>query len=617
MIQTTIGQLLVNDALPEEYRDHNRVMTKDAVDAMLALVMKKYPERYKDITHKLVQLGGDASFEEGTTLKLSTLTPPFDKTEYIQHIEQQERRIDKDKTLTPDEKEKARILVYGEMQKFLTDETYKQSLAQGNPFALQVKSKARGGPVQLTAILTTPSVFSDSKDRTIPVFVKRSYTEGLDPHEYWAAMYGARKSTISTKFATRDAGALGKQLGVAVSSLVVTQDDCGTPYGIPVKVDDNDNLGSVLARKTGEFPSGTVVDKNVLASLQKQKVDNIVVRSPITCNLPEGVCKQCVGLRDHGTFPPIGHHLGYNAAAALAEQIAQNQLNQKHSGGQTHGGKVIYAGFDVINSLAQVPKTFPNRASVAELDGKVNRIEPAPQGGTNVYINDQLHYVSPEMALQVKEGDKVEQGDQLSDGIVNPAEAVKYKGIGEGRRYFAERFTQAFRDSKLGVNRRNVEALARAAVDHVAINEPGGLGDFLPGDIVKYNALAFSYKPRKDAKMLEPKRAVGQYLEAPALHYTIGTRITNKVADQLKQFDVDSVMAHPQPLGFVPNMVSITKAPQYEDDWMARLGSTYLGTRLLQDVHRGATSQAHGLNPLPGIAMGTEFGQPKGKEFTY
>ena len=616
MMQTTIGQVLVNDALPAEYQNHSRVMTKDAVDDMLADVVKKDPEKYKDISHKLMQLGRNAAFEEGTTLRLSTLIPPFDKTEFMDHIDKQERRIAKDKTLTPQEKETALVTIYGDMQKFLTDETYKQALAQGNPFALQVKSKARGAPSQLAAILTTPSIYQDSKDRVIPTFIRHSYAEGLDPHEYWAAMYGARKSIISTKFATRDAGALGKQLGVAMSSLVVTKDDCETPYGIPVRADDKDNLGTVLARKTGNFPAGTVIDKNVLASFQKNKVENIIVRSPITCNLPEGVCKQCVGIRDSGTFPEIGHHLGYNASSALAERIAQGSLNVKHTGGQT-GGKETYGGFDIINSLAQVPKTFPHRASVAELDGKVTKIEPAPQGGTHIYINDQPHYVAPELVVTAKEGDRVEQGDQLSEGIVNPADAVKYKGIGEGRRYFAERFTQAFKDTKLDVNRRNVEALARSAIDHVAIGEQGGLGDFLPGDVVKYNSLAFTYKPRKDAKMLDPRKAVGQYLESPALHYTLGTRITNKVADQLKQFDVESVMAHPDPVGFTPNMVSITKVPQHENDWMARLGSSYLETRLLQDVHRGSTSNIHGLNPLPGIAKGTEFGRPKGKEFTY
>lgn len=616
MLKTTIGQILVNDALPDEYRDHTRVMDKGAADDVLTKIAKKYPERYKDISHKLVQLGANAAFEEGSTLKLSTLNPPFDKTEFLDHIAKQERAIAKNKDLTPEEREQALNTVYIEMQKFLTDKTYKQSLDMGNPFALQVKSGARAAPPQLTAILTTPSVFQDSQDRTIPVFVRRSYAEGLDPHEYWAAMYGARKSVISTKFATRDAGALGKQLGVVVSSLIVTDPDCGTPYGIPVKVDDKDNIGSVLARKTGDFPAGTVIDKNVLAGLQRDKVDSIIVRSPITCNLSEGVCQQCTGIRDGNKFPEIGHHLGYNASSALAERIAQGALNVKHLGGQT-GAKAVYGGFDVLNSLATVPKTFPHRASVAEIDGKITKIEAAPQGGTNIHVNDQVHYVAPELGVQVKEGDNVEQGDQLSDGIVNPADAVKYKGIGEGRRYFAERFTQAFRDSSLGVNRRNVEALARSAIDHVAINESGGLGDFLPGDIAKYSALAYSYKPRKDAKMLEPHKAVGQYLEQPALHYTIGTRVTKKVANQLKQFDVASVMAHPEPLGFTPNMISVTKVPQYDDDWLARLGSSYLEERLLQDVHKGSTSNIHGLNPIPGIAKGTEFGRQKGKDFSY
>jgi hypothetical protein len=325
-----------------------------------------------------------------------------------------------------------------------------------------------------------------------------------------------------------------------------------------------------------------------------------------------------VGVREDGKFPPIGHHVGLNAASAMAERIAQSQLNQKHSGGQQDDrGNIVYSGFDVINNLAKVPKTFPHRAAVSEVTGDVEKIEPAAQGGTNIIIDGKPHYAGPGLPILVKPGETVEPGDQLSGGIVNPADAVRYKGIGEGRRYFTDRFTQAFRDTNYEINRRNVEVLGRAMIDHVAVNEQSGVGDHLPGDVVSYNSVAFSYRPRKDAKTLPPAKAVGQYLEQPALHYTIGTRLTKKMADRLKKFGIDSVMTHPQESGFVPDMVSITKVPQYGDDWMARLGSTYLKPRLLQDVQRGAQSKVHGIHPTPGIAKGVEFGRPKGREFTF
>jgi DNA-directed RNA polymerase subunit beta' len=615
-MRTTVGQLLVNDALPEEFRDYTRVLTKGDTDKLLAAVAKTRPDDYRDISHKLVQLGRNAAFEEGTTLRLGDLRAPVDKAELLDHITQQEDRITADKTMTPADKQEARETVYSEVNDALKKMTMDASLASENPFALQVKSKARGNPDQLAAMLTTPGVYQDAKDNIIPVFIRHSYAEGLQPHEYWAATYGARKGVISSKFATRQAGALGKLYGMAVMDSVVTQDDCESPYGIPVKADDNDNLGSVLSRPVAGFTAGTVIDKHVMAALQSKKIDQIVVRSPITCTLSKGVCKHCVGLREGGEFPPIGYHIGLNAASAMAEQIAQASLNVKHSGKKAKG-QTTYSGFNVIKNLSTVPQTFPDRATVAERDGKITKVAEAPQGGYHVYIDDEEHYVPAGMDLHIKEGDTVEAGDQLSDGIVNPSDVVRLKGLGEGRRYFAERLTQAFRETNFGVNRRNAEVLARSIVNHIQVDDDGAAGEHLPGDVVTYGSWAYGYRPRKDAKRLTPKAALGQYLEEPAMHYTVGTRVTKNMANMLQQQGTQDILTHTAPVGVSPVMMSVVKTPEYTDDWMARLSSTYLKTRLLEDVHAGAKSNVHGIHPIPGIAKGTEFGQQKGKTFTY
>lgn len=615
---TTIGQLMVNEILPAKYRDYTRILTKGEADKLLADIAKSDPDKYREISHKLVQLGRESAFTEGTTLKLSDTLAPFDKADILKHVRAQEVKILRNPKLSEDEKEQALNAVYGEVQSMILSQTMDTSLARNNPFAIQVKSKARGNPVQLAALLTTPAIYQDANDRTIPVFINRSYAEGLDPHEFWAATYGARKGVISTKFSVREGGALGKQFGTAVGTMVVTKDDCGTPYGVPVPAADRDNLGAVLARPVGNIPAGTVISKEILGDIEKKGVDEIIVRSPMTCNLPEGLCKQCVGMREGGKFPAIGYHVGINASSALAERVAQGALNAKHQGGQKDPrGKTIYSGFDVVNQLVQIPKTFPNRAAVSEIDGTVTKIHPAPQGGTYVTVNDVDHYVAPDLPVTVRVGDNLDKGDVLSDGILNPADTVYYKGLGEGRRYFTNRLTQAFRDSSYEVNRRNVEVLARAMIDHVAIDEQTGLGQYLPGDVVSYNALAASYKPRKDSAMVEGRKAVGRYLEEPALHYTIGTQLTKQMVDMLNKHGVKSVLTHTEPVGFTPNMVGLTKVPSYTDDWMARLGSSYLESRLLQDVQRGAKSKVHSLNPLPALAKGTELGQQTGEDFTF
>lgn len=617
-MQTTVGQLLVNDALPSDLRDYARTLTSKEADAVLAEVARRYPDRYKDISLNLVGLGRNAAYTGGATLSLSDMLMPIpERQEMLDHVRKQSKAIMADNQLSREEKMQALAGVYDKTRKFLTDQTYERGVASDNPFALQVLSRARGNPSQLSALMTSPGNYTDAEGKLIPTFIGRSYAEGLAPHEYWAGTYGARKSVVSTKFATRDAGYLGKQMNQSAMRTIVTESDCGTNSGIPVAVDDDDNIGAVLGRKAGKYPAGTVISKEVLADLQGQDLDEIVVRSPLTCASGSGVCKHCVGQREDGKFPAIGAHVGLNAASALAERIAQGSLNVKHSGGQSEvkdSDEDSHAGFDIIEQLFQTPKTFPHRASVATVDGMVEAIEEAPQGGWNITINGEKHYAIPESKPRIKVGDTVEAGDQLSTGILNPHDVVQYKGIGEGRRYFMRRATKAFRDSGYTANRRNMEILTRGLIDHAKITNPDGAGDFLPDDVVSYNALAQSYKPRPDAQVTELAKARGRYLEEPILHYTIGTRVTKNIADQLKRFGHTRITTHADPPPFDPYLLSLREVPQEEKDWMAQLGSSYLKSNLLANAHIGATSEIHSTHPVPGIARGVELGNvPKGK----
>lgn len=608
---TTVGKLLVNRELPPEFHT-DEVLDKDAADNLLAEIARKYPQRYRDISLALMNLGVDAVYSEGTTLRLSDTRLPVDRKPYLQHVAKQTRKIMADKTLSDAEKAQAIEGVYMAVQDTLKDLSYDAALAEENPFALQVKSKARGNPSQLTALMTTPGVYEDAEGRIIPTFIERSYAEGLRPHEYFAGTYGARKSVISTKFATRDAGYLGKQFNTVSTGILVTEDDCETLGGIPVKTDDRDNIGAVLAKDTGDFKAGTVLSRSTLAELGKSS-DEIVVRSPTTCSAKKGICKQCTGIRESGDFPNIGDNVGINASTALAERIAQSSLNVKHSGGiADSSGEVTYAGFPVVEQLAQIPKVFPNQAPLASLNGRIDEITPAPQGGQHIVIDGEKHYVPEGRKIYVKPGDKVERGDQLAVGIVNPREVVAYKGIGEGRRYWVDRMTQAFRDSNFGASRRNIEVVARSMVDHMQSDDLDG--GAMPGEILSYNTIAHRYKPRAEAQMLDAKDAVGKYLEQPVMHYTIGTRLTKGMADKLDKHGYGRVMAHDKAPPFEPHMMSLREIPQHEKDWVAQLGSSYLKTNLLKNVHLGAESNIHGLNPIPAIAKGTEIGNvPKGE----
>lgn len=621
MLKTTVGQVLVNEALPPEHRNFERVMIGPELDDLLAEIGRKSPGKYREVTHKLVQLGREAAFREGTTLSLDDLKPPAKfRQEVFDHVRAQQERIVGDAQMSPAEKQEAITGVYQMAQKLLVDKTYDLALKAKNPLALQILSKARGNPAQLAALMVSPSTFSDAKGNTIPIFVEHSYAEGLKPWEYYAATFGARKGVLSTKFAVRDAGDLGKQMNNVSAGLMITENDCGSTNGIPVNIDDADNLGAVLARTTGGIPLGTPLTSKNLKALKESGAKTLLVRSPVTCQTKNGLCKQCAGLREDGRLPSLRDAIGLKAASALAERIAQGALNEKHraaAGGGEKSKEQVYAGFDIINQLGQVPSAFRHAAALAAIDGPVTKIEPAPQGGTNIYIGEEVHYVEPEQTATVKIGDELEAGDQMSTGLVNPAEVVRYKGVGEGRRYFAERLAQAYRDSGLKVNRRNTEVLSRALIDHVLIDDPDGLGDYLPGDVASYSALAYSYHPRSDSRVVKPDEAIGKYLEQPVLQHTIGARVTKRMLDELKQFDVSKINVHDEPPAFTPQMRRMRTAAQYGKDWLAKLHGTYLKSNLLSDVQGGAESNIHGTHPVPAIAYGVELGESRPGQVTY
>ena len=260
------------------------------------------------------------------------------------------------------------------------------------------------------------------------------------------------------------------------------------------------------------------------------------------------------------------------------------------------------SGFKLLDQMVQVPRHFPGGAAHAQLDGRVHAVEPAPQGGSYVTVGSQRHYVAPGHEVAVKVGDEVEAGDVLSAGVPNPAEVVQHKGIGEGRRYFAHAFRQALRDAGAPAHRRNVELLARGLINHVELTEEHG--DNVPGDVLPYSVLESGWRPRQGHELVEPGRAAGRYLEEPALHYTIGTRVTPGVAKQLKEFGVPRVAVHADPPPFRPHMVRAMENVQHDPDWLTRMLGSNLQRTLLRSAHRGTSSDEHGTSFVPALARG-------------
>lgn len=414
---------------------------------------------------------------------------------------------------------------------------------------------------------------------------------------------------------TAEAGYLGKLLSNAASRLLVNDDAPLPDTGLPVPTDDNDNVGAVLARDYGKFKAGTVITPSVLRALRDSH-DEILIHSPISAG-GRGVPRLAAGVRERG-MASIGDNVGVAAAQAVSEPLSQAQLSSKHGAGVLGASRESsVSGFKAVEQLVSIPSTFRNAATLANLDGRVQSITPAPQGGTFIVINNQSHYVPPDAELRTKVGDEVEAGDVLSDGIPNPAEIVKHKHIGEGRRYFVEALQKSLRSNGVNVNRRNIELLARGLINHVRISDFDVTDSALPDDIVAYDELASNWVPRAGVTQLKPDRAVGRYLETPVMHYSVGTRITPRVANSLKKHNIAMINTHVDPLPFEPHMTRALESSLHDKDWFRRLQGFYIGKGFMDSARRSSTSEIHGTNFGHALAVGVDFGKDLGTKAVY
>ena len=280
----------------------------------------------------------------------------------------------------------------------------------------------------------------------------------------------------------------------------------------------------------------------------------------------------------------------------------------KHTAGMTKD-KRSYSGLEVITQFTQSPEKFKDRGVVAERDGRVDNVEEAPQGGSYVTVDGEKHYIPAGHEVEVKPGDMVEAGDQLAEGLVDAEDIVRLKGLGAGRKYYANRLNKILEDSGAKTDKRNTEILARAAIRHVRITSNEGLGNYLPDDVVDYNALQDSYVPQESATK-KTEQAIGGYLAKPALHYTIGTRITPKVAKELSDNDYKELTVSEFAPEFEPEMVRLRTSSHTNPDWLASMGTSYLSQQLNAASTRGDDTNVES-NPdyRPRLMYGKDFGK--------
>lgn len=608
---TTPGKLLIESAIPDKYLSGVTSLTKKDLSKIFTRISQEEPEKYEDIMANFTGVSRDVVYRQGreASVGLDDLQMSDKLRAYRDSVRRKLSEIQQNPYLKGSAKNKAIVdYLYKEMA-VIPDKVVEDASARNSSFYAQVNSGARGNKSQLQQCVFGDGLLVDAENRPVPIPVTHSYAEGVRPMEFWAASSGARKGSIDVQFATADGGYLGKQLSNLGHRMIVTTRDCGTKQAISVDAQDLDNIGSVLARDTNGIPAGTIITKDNISKLGKGKV---LVRSVATCGCQDGICSVCAGVRERNTLPPIGDPIGIVAARAISEPITQSGLKSKHTGGVAGMDDKKVHGFEELNQFIQVPSTFKGAATLSEIDGVVTSIKPAAAGGTYVTVNDKQFYVPRDSEVIVKKGDSISAGDMLSSGTPNPGELIRYKGIGEGRKYFIEKYRELLDKNGSSVHRRNIEAVARGFVNRIEISDIDGYNGYMINDVVPYDTFAFDYEPRENSKELPPVLSKNKFLEAPVLHYSIGTRITPAVIKELKANNIDKVMVNDKEPVFTPYIVRTKSLLQTDPDWQTALSGENLKKTLLQNARLGGTSTPEGTSYFPAMANPTTVDLYKG-----
>lgn len=608
---TNIGALLISEALPEELRQDQYDLNKKSVHDLFMKVANTYPDRYKDILQKLSDVGATAAWTEGASVSLSALKRSAAKEKVLADVRRQVQSIIDDDNLTDDQREKAIVEALIDKIEPVQKAVYEESKQEGSPFVMQLDSGARGKKTDINSLRGADLLATDAQDRFLPVPLWRSYAEGMTPAQYFAASYGQRKGAVGVKLATADAGYMAKRLANAAHRFVVSREtppQARLPVGLPVPVKDRDNVGSYLAQDAGPLKAGTLLTSDHLDDLEDAGVDEILVHSPMTEPSEDGgISRLAAGKRLSSGPAPIGENIGLQSAQTIGERLSQGALGAKHK--ELSSTTVDKSGIEYLNRLLDAPENFPEAGPLAEEDGVVGNIVKAPQGGHHLSIGKRTYYIPEGINPVVKSGDHVEAGDELTDGTPHPEQLVRLRGVGEARRVYMQHFRDALAASGATTHRRNLEPVVAGLLNWARVTNPDGIGDNVYDDVVPVNRLISQYKPRPNAKEDSPDMSVNRYLEEPVLHYTPGTRITKRVANHLKKWNIKSVFTHDSPPDFEPQMVRSMYSVFYDPDWRTKLLGFYTSNAFMQSLHRGAESDTASTSYAPALAKPSVLGR--------
>lgn len=498
-VETSIGRIVFNEVLPEDFEYQNDVMDSKTLKKMINKVIDKYGNNAVETLDSIKLLGFKYATRSGITWGMDDLKVPEEKPSLIAEAEKKIEEIERyyEKGLLSREEKASQVIEVWKKVKTEIEKLVPKAISSESPVFSIVDSGSRGSWSQPVQMAGMKGLVANPAGQIIELAIKNSFKEGFDVLEYFISTHGARKGTADTALRTSTSGYLTRRLVDVAHDVIINEEDCGDKEGLIVYKKDADEINQDFVHKIfgrislekvedekGEviLKSGQPIDLKTAQKIKDMKnIESLKVRSPLSCKCVRGICQKCYGL-DLGWKGMIkmGEAVGVIAAQAIGEPGTQLTMRTFHTGG-------VAGEADITRGLPRVEEVFERRppkgeAEMATKDGEVIevdekkgviRVMAVNKDGKKKEDDVNEYRVSPNVELLVKEGQMVKRGDALCAGSLDMKKIFRLLGAKAVEDYIIKEIQRVYVSQGVSINDKHIELMVRQMFSRVKIKDAG------------------------------------------------------------------------------------------------------------------------------------------------
>ncbi|MBK8389633.1 MAG: DNA-directed RNA polymerase subunit beta' [Saprospiraceae bacterium] len=491
MIETTVGRVLFNEAVPQDVPYVNQLLTKKNLKKVISDIINRtsfaVTAKFLD---EIKELGFFWSFKGGLSFNLGDLITPSIKDQMLEEAQAEVDEVWENYNMgliTPNERYNQIIDKWTFADNMITESLMRElSQHKGgfNSVFMMLDSGARGSKQQikqlagLRGLMAKPRKSGDTGGAIIENPILANFLEGLSVLEYFISTHGARKGLADTALKTADAGYLTRRLVDVAQDVIIQEDDCDTLRGIETSsLKDNDNVIETLAsRIVGRFTlhnvidpvtdeiiieSGDYISDEISKKIEDAGVEFVTIRSVLTCEAKVGTCAKCYGKNlASGRIAERGDAVGIIAAQSIGEPGTQLTLRTFHVGGiasVTKAESEIVSKFDGRVEFDNIKITDSDNSKVVlSRSGEVRIVDIE----TGKIFN--THHIPYGADIKVKDKQKIAKGDVICEWdpfnnvIISEYTGIaQFEAVEEGVTFRVERDDQTGYADKVVIESKN------------------------------------------------------------------------------------------------------------------------------------------------------------------